>query len=334
MIWGPQPSKPATFIEADVLQRTQYDALKWMVEGFLPEGLTLFAGKPKAGKSYMCLQFAIAIASGAKIFGVQCTRRGVIYAALEDNERRLQSRMEELRDDQGFLPLLFTTDLNRGKIGIQELEQQMDRYKSRGIKIKSLIIDTLTAFREHEGKKQDRFRIEYDDLVPLRDLCNRHKVSALVVHHTNKSQSDDPDDLISGTRGLAAAPDAIITLTASDKPEQFVFQGKGRDLQRFSRLAWFDRKTSTWSVSAGEPEAENNSTDAKVIIDAIASSNEGQLKPSELVSITGFNRNKVNRLLMKLRAGFKIQRTDYGLYRLTMPHGYAQFSKTVNTVNT
>jgi predicted ATP-dependent serine protease len=43
------------------LQRLTFPKLHYVVPGIIPEGLTLIAGKPKVGKSFLCLDVAIAI---------------------------------------------------------------------------------------------------------------------------------------------------------------------------------------------------------------------------------------------------------------------------------
>ena len=48
-----EPTKPASqTISAADLMRREFQEPKFAVQGFIPEGLTLFAGKPKLGKSW------------------------------------------------------------------------------------------------------------------------------------------------------------------------------------------------------------------------------------------------------------------------------------------
>src|SRR5712672_1411820 len=66
----------------------------------LPEGCIFFAGRPKLGKSWFVLQLALAVASGENAFGAFPVNRGdVLYLALEDTRRRLQSRAKRLLGD-------------------------------------------------------------------------------------------------------------------------------------------------------------------------------------------------------------------------------------------
>jgi RecA-family ATPase len=71
----------------------------------LPEGLTLLAGKPKLGKSWLAFSVALSIAAGGGALGAQPVAKGdVLYLALEDNARRLQSRARRLLETMTCTP--------------------------------------------------------------------------------------------------------------------------------------------------------------------------------------------------------------------------------------
>ncbi len=71
--------------------------VKWAVSGIVPEGVTLLAGKPKLGKSWLTLGLGVATAMVGVTLGTKRVVRGeVFYVALEDNRRRLQKRLDKL----------------------------------------------------------------------------------------------------------------------------------------------------------------------------------------------------------------------------------------------
>ncbi len=72
---------------------TEWPEPTWAVPGLLPAGLCIFAGKQKAGKSWLALQIAQAVATGGHVLGQQIERGPILYLALEDIPRRLQDRM-------------------------------------------------------------------------------------------------------------------------------------------------------------------------------------------------------------------------------------------------
>jgi RecA-family ATPase len=76
------------------IMRMEFPPPKWAVPGLLAEGVTLFAGPPKVGKSWLSLGLGLAIAAGGKALDSIPTDPGpVLYLALEDTPRRLKSRM-------------------------------------------------------------------------------------------------------------------------------------------------------------------------------------------------------------------------------------------------
>jgi hypothetical protein len=89
--------RPATHIRsaAQVLSQ-EVPPLSFTVEELLPEGATLLVGKPKVGKSWLSFQIAMAVASGSKVLGRSTHKGEVLYLALEDGTRRLNSRLRTL----------------------------------------------------------------------------------------------------------------------------------------------------------------------------------------------------------------------------------------------
>src|SRR4051795_12004130 len=106
--------RSAYFTAAD-LMRMDFPEPKWAVPGLVAEGLNLLVGSPKLGKSWLCLGLAVAIASGGRALGrVQVDRGSVLYAALEDNPRRLQGRLRSVLAGQPVPDdLHITTSLPR-----------------------------------------------------------------------------------------------------------------------------------------------------------------------------------------------------------------------------
>ena len=56
-------------VTADRLMATDLPEPKWAIPELLPEGLTVVAGKPKVGKSWLALGLAVAVAANGKALG-------------------------------------------------------------------------------------------------------------------------------------------------------------------------------------------------------------------------------------------------------------------------
>jgi Mrp family chromosome partitioning ATPase len=89
----PRPRPQTVWNAADLMAAT-FPAMRWAVPGVVAEGLTVVVGPPKVGKSWLCWGLAVAVASGGVAFGKVPVEAGdVLYLALEDTPRRLQSRL-------------------------------------------------------------------------------------------------------------------------------------------------------------------------------------------------------------------------------------------------
>jgi len=79
------------------LQHRTFEPLRWFVQDLIGPGLWLLAGPPKVGKSWLILGLLLSIAQAGLALGtIRVQRRGVLYLALEDNARRIRSRLAHL----------------------------------------------------------------------------------------------------------------------------------------------------------------------------------------------------------------------------------------------
>ena len=84
------------------LQRMTFPPVSYCVPGLIPEGLTIIAGKPKIGKSWLALDICIAVAMDRFCLGDRKPVQGdVLYAAMEDNPKRLQKRIDKVLSPVG-----------------------------------------------------------------------------------------------------------------------------------------------------------------------------------------------------------------------------------------
>ena len=71
--------------------------MRWVIPIYLAEGLTILAGKPKIGKSWLALMLALAVARTTEALDQFVENGGaVLYGAFEDNERRMKARVDKV----------------------------------------------------------------------------------------------------------------------------------------------------------------------------------------------------------------------------------------------
>ena len=89
---APRPTSPLDKIHNGAwLDAQEFPPLQWAVPGLIAEGMGFVIGPPKLGKSWFVLGIGLAVASGGKALGkIPVQSRPVLYAALEDGDRRMQ----------------------------------------------------------------------------------------------------------------------------------------------------------------------------------------------------------------------------------------------------
>src|SRR5262245_2007579 len=93
----PTTSLRVTTINARELQTKRFAPISYVLPAYIPEGVTILAGKPKVGKSWLLLDMCTACAAVRSVFGtINPSQGSVLYLALEDNQRRLKWRMNKI----------------------------------------------------------------------------------------------------------------------------------------------------------------------------------------------------------------------------------------------
>ena len=66
---------------------------KFIINSLLTSGLSIIAGSPKVGKSWLVLDWCVRIAKGEDVWSLHTDSGTTLYLSLEDDESRLQDRL-------------------------------------------------------------------------------------------------------------------------------------------------------------------------------------------------------------------------------------------------
>ncbi|MBX4964487.1 AAA family ATPase [Rhizobium binae] len=289
----------------------EFAPVDYVVEGYIAEGLTILAGRPKLGKSWMALGFCIAVATGGQTLGVDCEQGDVLYLALEDNRRRLKDRLEVVLSPAQVRPNMARLSLRTQskKIGAGLIEE-LDAWRSKAANPKLIVIDTLSMVRPPKKANQDSYAADYDAISPLQKYAGEHRLAVIVVHHVRKAEAEDPLEAVSGTNGLTGAADTIMVLNrTTDGPKLY---GRGRDIEEIEKALRFDK--GTWEV-LGNAEEVKQSEQRRKILDILTDATT-VLTPDEIGKQAGMKVNNVNYLLRALVKAGAVEKVGYGQYKI------------------
>jgi hypothetical protein len=311
-------------ITAEELRHKTFPPTSFIVPDVLPEGLAILSGKPKAGKSFMALDIGIGVTTGADVFGILKPMTGdAIYAANEDNPRRLKSRLSKYVSPFSPWPerLALTTEWSRLDAGgVEDLRQ----WASSVPEPRLAIMDTLATVRPERKPNETPFDADYRALSELHDFVGTVPgLAVLVLQHNRKAESDDPIDLISGTLGGPGVADTLLVL--SKTPQGTTLFLRGRDVEETDYAVRFDKESCRWTLLGDAGDVHISET-RKKILDALLLCRADRMTPGEIVAATGLGKAVVeNRLGDMVNAG-QIEKLGRGAYahperKLTGPTG-------------
>ena len=319
-VWAPSRSErkdgkkdsPRIGSAAD-LRRKQFPAIRYIVPNILAEGCTLFAGRPKLGKSWLMLDIGLAVAAGRICLGeTQCEQGQVLYLALEDNERRLQRRIDKVLGTFGVewpAAFQYATEWPRANEG--GVEAIRDWIVSAN-NPRLVVVDVLMMFRATGNRSDNAYECDYNAIKGLQALAGEYNIAIVIVHHTRKSGSDvDPFEKVSGTLGLSGAADAALILDRDGNGA--TLYGRGRDVEEIEVAVSFNKLTCRWNILGAAADVRR-SDERSTILEVLSEADEPMSPKDIMIAAELTNRNAIDILLYKMARAGEVEKAGRGLY--------------------
>ncbi len=311
-----RPAKKPRFVRTSTttLMAKHFDPIRWIVEGYLPEGFSVLAGRQKLGKTWLAIDIALAVACGGVAMGaIECEQGDVLYIDMENGERRIQRRIDALYPDGRGRPdlsrLEWATDapsLDKGLI------DALDDWRRSVRNPRLVVIDVLQRIKPAGTATRNAYENDYSIWSPLQSWAKQHGIAVLGLHHTKKGGADDPLEALSGSNGLSACADTTLVLDRDGNGVTLYV--RGRDVDEKETAMTFT--AGIWSIQ-GDAAAVRRSSERSVIIDFLADNPE-PITPTDLAAALGWKPNNTKQLLFKMAKNGEIFREN-GRYS-SAPH--------------
>lgn len=295
-------------IAGDKLKNKNFPPIKWAVDGVIPEGLTVLAGDPKAGKSLMAIDICDAISSGGDAFGkCRCVEGESLYVSLEDPQRRVKERL--LQRGSKFSNKFKLVTKGISELG-KEFYKQMDEILIIMPELRCVVIDTMSFIIPKKPSGLSDYDHYYKCLDPLHTWSIDNHVSVILITHTTKSQGvdgDNPFSRIIGSVAIQGTADAMILLSRNhakilggDEIADGFLTISGREVGQEKYALNFDEELLTW-VIRGElrPEDTGLPLNYFIILQIMPQDGSG-VTAAEIIKETGKNRNTINSCLRRM----------------------------------
>jgi len=284
---------------------------KWAVPDYVPEGLSILAGRPKTGKSWLTLDFAVGVASGTTAMGnVECDAGDVLALLLEDTDRRLSGRLKAvLQGAPAPERLHIATNWRKADDGgLDDLRTWLSQYPEARL----VIIDTLAMIRGKADRDGGVYRDDYNAVSGFKKLADEFCVPFILVHHLRKESATDPLDSVSGTAGLTGSADTILVLKREPNDPHALLYVRGRDVIEAEVALQFDNDAGKWTrLGAGDDFRKTE--ERREVIRALKEG--GAMTPGDIASVTGKKAGNVRAMLLRMRKDGEISRLANGRYQ-------------------
>lgn len=306
----PSPGDLAHAWAADELLATEFPEPRWAVPGIVAEGVSLLAGPPKVGKSWLSLGLGLTVAAGGKAFGRIDVHSGpVLYLALEDTPRRLKTRMSKLLAGRpaptGLTLATSCPALTQG--GDEALAAWLEHKPDARL----VVIDVFAKTRgTHAG--MSAYDADYAAMGRAKRLADDYGVAVVLVHHVRKAGAKDFLAEVSGTNGLAGAADATLVLKRARGQADGVLHVTGRDIDETEYALSFEPASGSWLMLDG-PADEHALTDTRAAILRQVRARPGST-PAQIASAIDGTRENVKRGCARMAEAGQLRNDGAGRY--------------------
>ncbi len=298
---------------ADELMSMTFPEPRWAVPGILAEGVSLLAGPPKVGKSWLSLGLGLSVAAGGKALEAIDVKGGpVLYLALEDTPRRLQSRMGKILQGQkapaGLTLVTACPTLPQGG------EAAIARWLERNPDARMVVIDVFAKMRGPAPVGLSAYDADYAAMGHAKRLADTYGVAVVLVHHVRKMGSDDFLAEVSGTNGLAGAADATLVLKRARGQADGVLHVTGRDVDEAEYALSFQAAAGVWHLLDGPPE-DHTLSDTRAAILRYVRGNPAST-PKAITEATGLAYDNVRKTCKRMADDGQMTADAAGRYRV------------------
>lgn len=206
-----------------IINKKSIQKPKLLIENLLPaDGITILAGEPKVGKTFLLQQLTYSISVKSTFLGRNVEKTKVIYFSTENSVELLKDRLLSLSTNFGNSLYCYQCPMN-----IDDIKYTLATVKRRKNERILAIVDT---FQEVVYGNQ-KFNINaYNDTYNLGDiykeLSDTYNTTFVLVIHLNKNENDSFKRIM-GSTGLRAVTSANITLE-KEKTDNYVLRIESR----------------------------------------------------------------------------------------------------------
>jgi hypothetical protein len=259
--------------------------VRWVIPDYIGEGLTILAGRQNVGKSWLALDWAVAVASGGMAMGsVACEQGDVLYVDLENGERRIRSRLEALFPRKRP-PRLSRLEWLNDVLPDKDIVRILDDWRLTAQEPRLVVIDASRRLQQPAGPG-------VDDLDGLWRWATGQGIAVVCLLRTRKPRAKDPHEAAANV--MSACADAVLLLDRDSG--EATLDVRGRDVADKQMALSFGE--GRWSLQ-GDAVDLRLSAERMSILDVLRD-HDGTMTPRAIADILDAPPQNVRRMLSRM----------------------------------
>jgi hypothetical protein len=307
-------TKPLNFTSIGEFLALHHKETEWILDQVLPAGgLSVWAGKPKAGKSTLARMLIVAASKGVPFLGIPTKKSKVLYLALEELESELQKHLRELGATGTDEIQIFC-----GRAPKDTIEKLFEIAKIH--KPDLIVIDPI--LRAARVKDSNDYSLVTEMFDGLKDLARETGAHVLCVHHAGKGERTGADAVLGSTAFHGAGDATVVIGRTSNQVRIESYQRYGAGISATTLV--FDPKTRSFTAGASVADYESQKA-GQAIYELIATSSE-PLTQVDIYETAGMRKKEAINALSALLKTKQVRRTGAGgksdpyKYEIEVPH--------------
>jgi RecA-family ATPase len=291
---------------------------KWVINKLVSEGgINCISGKPKSGKSFLCLHLAISVASGRKFLGEFDVQQGAVLLVTKEDPRRLiKERVQGFwgeNADLDSLPVRICTENNLYLDTDSWLPAIKKEIEERNVKL--VIIDSFRRIFKGEENSSQVISEVHSRLKEIQKMG----VTIVFVHHHGKEgffKRDNPDKL-RGSSDILAMLDSLLVIDKLDSDRLKISQAVLRsDKPTTPFVVKFDSSSFPWKyefLGTADVETEKLEEAKKDIYEVLKQGSRHQNELIQaMIETKKYGKTTIKNALSKLEEEKLISRSKEG----------------------
>lgn len=95
-----------------------------------------------------------------------------------------------------------------------------------------------------------KYGTDYRELSVLKSIADQLEIAIVLVHHNRKTHDSNPNNMISGTNGIAGCADGLLVFTRNSNQAKLNISGRGAPSLELNLM----REKAKWKLLDDVPE--------------------------------------------------------------------------------